>query len=158
VGTTQRLQIASALFISAIQSSSSSSQAALYLGFLHEFGLGTAVSNELAQEHYEKAIQCGNFSAMIRLGRLFESLGYGHKALELYHTASKHGEIEGNYRLGLCFENGFAGVKIDIKQAMKYYKRGASLNHPACLVCYKLLFNITALKYFILRLSTQDIY
>jgi TPR repeat protein len=46
------------------------------------------------------------------------------KARELYQKAANQGNVQAQYNLGVCYENGL-GVEPDLPKAAKYYQEAA---------------------------------
>lgn len=66
---------------------------------------------------------------LLQIGKDFFISGEPEKAFAYFLSASKKGNIEAQYRVGLCFEKGY-GVYINEEKAVYWYKKSAESNNP----------------------------
>jgi hypothetical protein len=106
------------------------------LGYLYQFGLGTAPDNTEAKAWYEKAAAQNVPDAQFALGLMYESGKAGTrdiaKALTLYRQAAASGHSpEAEYALGRIYLRGQGGVGRDEKEALTWMDKAAHEGQPA---------------------------
>ena len=86
-------------------------------------------SNERKAVHYfQKAIELGNTNAMFRISYYLHN-GKGGlqvdipREIELLTEASKRGNHQATYRLGLLFEDNESGMAQNLELSVKYFRR-----------------------------------
>jgi TPR repeat protein len=105
-----------------IQEDPTKSEAAFYLGFLHEHGLGvsqdslTALKYYLQSAHNDHAQACNKVGDFYYSGIAIERPNV-QEALQWYERASALGNIEALLNLGTIYEE---GNKLGVKQNMPY--------------------------------------
>src|SRR5579862_7086165 len=95
------------------------------LGYLYQFGLGTAPDNTQAKDWYEKAAAQNVPDAQFALGLMYESGAAGKRdlkqAMELYRKAAASGHsTQADYALGRIYLRGQGGVARDETEAVKW--------------------------------------
>lgn len=105
------------------------------MGYLYQFGLGTAPDNAQATAWYQKAAAQNNPDAEYALGLMYESGRAGQqdraKALTLYRQAATTGKSpSAEYALGRMYLRG-DGVARDEKEGMIWLTRAANDGQPA---------------------------
>ena len=110
------------------------SRAALLLGKTWLYGApGIAANGEKARQWFEKVGADNKPQASYYLG-LIEKNGYGkvvnfEAAEKHFRFAAERGIVDAMYLLGNAYASG-EGVDIDPREAMRWYLRAASLEHP----------------------------
>lgn len=102
--------------------------AAFYLGYMYDRGLGTAQDFALARKWYGQAAATGDPVALNNLG-VMQSAGRGGEvdfkaALDLYRRSAATGYSTAFYNIGLAYENG-RGVTPDKAVAIAWFKKSA---------------------------------
>jgi len=106
------------------------------LGYLYQFGLGTAPDNTQAKDWYEKAAAQNVPDAQFALGLMYESGAAGKRdlkqAMELYRKAAASGHsTQADYALGRIYLRGQGGVARDETEAVKWLDKAAHEGQPA---------------------------
>ena len=107
------------------------------LAVAYENGRGVEQDPKKALQWYEKAADLGSANAQTNLGYCHHFGKFGLridlvKAAEYYKAAAepKLGNFGiAQYNYGYCLENGI-GVDKNVKEAIKWYRRGAAQNNP----------------------------
>ena len=88
---------------------------------------------------YQAEAENGNALAMFRLGviyeeRLVQSMWFADKAkaFRYYRMAAERDMAEAMFKVGEFYENGMGGVRTSNENALKWYIRGAAVNHLPC--------------------------
>ena len=105
------------------------------LGYLYQFGLGTAADLGKAKEWYEKSAAGNNPDALYALGIMYESGKAGRKdlaeAMRLYRQAAQAGlQPDAEYAIGRMILRG-RGLPRDPVEAVKWLTTAARHNQPA---------------------------
>lgn len=105
------------------------------LGYLYQFGLGTAADLGKAKEWYEKAAAGNNPDALYALGLMYETGKSGRKdlaeAMKLYRRAVQAGpQPDAEYAIGRMILRG-RGVPRDPVEGVKWLTAAARHNQPA---------------------------
>ena len=100
------------------------------LGYCYEKGQGVILSFKKATELYRQAAAMNHPRATRMLAACYlEGTGVDkdvNEALKLFSTAAELGDVQAMYLLGSIYEDGDEGVKKDIKEAKKWYKKAAA--------------------------------
>lgn len=86
-------------------------------------GRGTEANLQKAIEWYQKAAE-QDYHAMNNLAVCYEEEGNLKEAFKLYETSAKQGNVDAQFNLALCYEEG-KGTEIDLKEAIKWYEKAA---------------------------------
>ncbi|RGB40144.1 kinase-like domain-containing protein [Rhizophagus diaphanus] len=92
-------------------------------------GIGTNVDKQKAAEFYQEAANLRHSKAQYNLALMYENDRDYEKAFKLYKASSRK-VVEGAFKLGYFYKNGF-GTKANKQKAVKYYKKAANLGHFA---------------------------
>ena len=92
-----------------------------------------------------RQVNKGNPAAMLQLGFYYARGSYGlapsrTKAAQLYRRAADLGYVQAMYKLGMVYETGI-GVKLDMKEAVKYYRMAANRGCADAQLSYGRLFH-----------------
>jgi len=99
-------------------------KAQMFLGNMHEDGLGVPQDFKEAFKWYSLAAKQGNADAQLLLGVMYE-VGHGvtqddKEAFKWYSLAAKQGVAQAQYNLGFIYKEGI-GVPQDYVEAHKWY-------------------------------------
>lgn len=100
------------------------------MGYCYEKGQGVVLSFKKAVQFYEQAVNQGSVRGCKMLANCYlEGIGVekdANKALELYLKAANAGDAQAMYLIGSLYEEGEEGIKKDLKEAKKWYKKAAA--------------------------------
>ena len=108
--------------------------AELPLGLCYFYGRGVEKNYAKAEKYFRKSAERGNDLAEFYLGVCFENLSNDRASAEkLYKaavpklkiSAEKFESSTAMYALGYCYEHGFGGLKKDLNEAVKWYRKSA---------------------------------
>lgn len=107
-------------------------KAQVFLGHMHEMGLGQEKNAVKAAEWYMKAESFGEPRAHLAMGRLYET-GFGVEknmryALRAYHRAAVKDDVDGAFAVARFFMNGIA-VSQDMNRAGEWSLLAAGKGH-----------------------------
>ena len=112
------------------------SRAWLYLGWLHNKGLGTPINYSKAEVCYKNAISLGNVDALIPLGRLYKKSASAEKSFGCFLSAASKGNLSGIYWVGRSYLYG-NGVEKDMEKAKTYLKTAMKKGHVYARLDYR---------------------
>lgn len=95
------------------------------LGRIYEEGLGVVRNRKIAKLHYQKAVELGNISALLKLGKISLSEDKSEEALKYYQKAAGLGRMEARRQVGLMYMEG-SGTKKDLVTAEKWLELAVS--------------------------------
>jgi len=99
------------------------------LALCYQQGRGVARDYKRAEELFGLAAAQGDTRAMYNLAVLYEDAVAGMvdkgKAVKLYKKAADLGHMAAQYNLAWSYERGEGGLKKDIEEAIKYYRKAA---------------------------------
>lgn len=95
----------------------------------YQNGYGTPMDKQRAAKFLDIAIDKGYGLAIFDKAKEQEDNGHFQQALETYMLASRNGNPEANFRLGLIYETGENGVRQNYKEAFAYYSKAAEYGH-----------------------------
>lgn len=78
-----------------------------------------------AVEWHTQAINHGKTRSKLHLGECYKEQGKTEQAIACYMNAALVGDVEAQYRLGTCFQEG----KKDVEEAVKWYTEAAQKKH-----------------------------
>lgn len=103
------------------------------MGYCYEKGQGVVLSFKKAVQFYEQAVNQGSVRGCKLLANCYlEGTGVekdANKALELYMMAANAGDEQAMYLIGSLYEEGDEGIKKDLKEAKKWYKKSAAAGY-----------------------------
>ena len=81
----------------------------------------------------QKAVDLGDIPSMTRLGKMYHEGNVvvkriPHKAVKLFTKAAEAGDVEAQYKLGVCYCNG-EGVPVDEAKGIELIKKAAERGH-----------------------------
>lgn len=97
-------------------------EAWLYLGWMHDKGLGVPVSYAEAETCYNKSASLGSVEALYYLGRLHKENGAAEKSFDSFLKAVNMGYLPAIYWVGRAYLKG-DGVGRDVEKAKVYIKK-----------------------------------
>ena len=117
-----------------IYPSQGNTQAQHHLGYMYQFGIGTAKNLQKAFEYYEKASNQGYTHSQYNLGIMYEK-GTGtsknlEKAFEYYEKSANQGHVHSQNRLGYMYQFGI-GIAKNLEKSLEYYEKAANQEDPA---------------------------
>jgi len=125
------------LTIFALLASEGDAEAQIYMGYMHEHGLGIPQNYKTAARWYSLAVKKNSSHAQFNLAHLhFNGLGFPQNyqtALNLYKKSAESGFAPAQNNLGYMYENGI-GVKVDYSTAFNWYKKAANQSYPLALI------------------------
>lgn len=78
---------------------------------------------EKATECYQEMISRGNNEGYYYKGLALNNQGRDKECIKTFEEGAKKGSISCYVSLGLAYENGYSGVKQDLRKALKYYTK-----------------------------------
>lgn len=111
----------------------SSPERQFFLGYLHQYGLGTTASLEKAREAYQKAADAGYAPAKNNLGLLqLASGGDPAKAVAMVEDLANTGNAAAQTSMGQLYLDGIpaAGIAKDADKARVWFERAAASGDP----------------------------
>lgn len=83
------------------------------------------IDSEISQkivDCFKLAANGGDTNAMINLASYFMTINFPEKAVKYYQMASEYGEAVGSFSMGIVYQFGLYGYKLDSNIAIKYYQ------------------------------------
>lgn len=115
------------------------------LGVFYEKGIYVDKNYNEAEKYYKEAIKYGDESAKEYLKNLYlrikeEKISVDTNLIKEYEEKARNGDIEAQYKLGSCYENG-EGVDKDFIKAADWYRKAAKQNHKQARISLVKLLN-----------------
>lgn len=109
------------------------------MGFSWQFGaFGLKADEQTAVGYFKRAVSNGYAPSMVSLGEMYvggRGVPQNHEeAMRLFRAAADLGDKDGQYKMGIAHELGFAGTKVDLKESVKWFRLSAEQGSARALV------------------------